>query len=346
MYTSEQVKAYLTHKDDIVSNGAIQYFAESFNYTEGIMERVLDKLSGSLTPDRIYLHLVSSFPQSAETVSRMAKLLSKSSLKGNSRLHIQQTLLSSPPSLLEQVLAELQPLQDETSVKAEEHIRIGQMEPEQLRETLQQMIEASRGLEYDDLEYDYLDYLVNVAISKQALTPEYVISKLEQADPEDTANYESVYYTQAAGKMKLASAVPLLIDYLASTNDLLAEQACDALVRIGSEDVVSRLAERYAKEQDDYFKLYAADCLGRISDPAAEPAVLSLLQKERNLTHATKLAASLCFMGSKQSIPVITKLIESGYDDDYLDLREPLYLNCVMNEVELPQLLEWRKTFL
>ncbi|WP_138494073.1 HEAT repeat domain-containing protein [Paenibacillus pinistramenti] len=346
MYTSEQVKAYLTHTDPIVSNGAIQYFAESFNYTDGIMELVLDKLGSSGQPDQVYLHLAYQFPQTPSTVARMADLLTSSALKGTSRLHLQQILLNSPPALLEPVLPKLQGLQDETGVKAEEHIRIGQLSAEELRETLQQMIEASSGLEYEDLEYDYLDDLINEAVRRQALTPEFVLEKLDQADPGDTSNYESVYYAQAAGKLKLETAVPVLIDYLFSTNDLLAEQACDALVRIGTEKVVNQLAERYAKEQDDYFKLYAADCLGRISHPAAESAVLALLQKERNLTHATKLAAALCFMGSKQSIPVVARLIEAGYDDDYLDLREPLYICCILNETELPQLAEWRESFL
>jgi hypothetical protein len=346
MYTAEQVKAYLTHQDDIISNAAIQYFAETFHYADGIMESLLDKLEQVPDPDTMYLHLAYPFPQTSDTVQRITNLLTQGTIKGSAGLHLQQILLHAPAPLLKTVSARLNTLQDETGVKAEEHIRIGQLGAEELRELLNQMLEASKGLDYADLEFDYLEYLVNEAVRTSALSPEYVIETLNQVDPEETDDYRAVYYVQAAGKMQLSAAVPLLIEYLGSANDLLAEQACDALVRIGSKEIVDHLAERYAHEQDDYFKLYAADCLGRIPVAEAEPAVLSLLQQERNLTHVTKLAAGLCLMGSKSSIPVVAQLIEVGYDDEYLDLREPLYINCIMNNIELPQLTEWRKTFL
>ncbi|WP_223070391.1 HEAT repeat domain-containing protein [Paenibacillus caui] len=346
MHTSEQVIPYLQHDDSIVSNGAIQYFAETFNYADGIMKLLLSKLRSSANPDQTYLHMAYQFPQTSSTVAEIMDMLRSGSVKGNARVHLAQILLNSAPTLLEPVLESLQTFSPETAAKAEEHIRIGQLNQGELKAAFEQMLAASRGLDYGDLEFDYLDYLVNEIVKKQAISSKQVMKKLDGADPADPGNYEAVYYAQLAGKMKLSAAVPILIEYLAADNDLLAEQACDALVRIGTEDVITRLAARYETEQDDYFKLYAADCLGRIPLPSAEMSVIRLLQKEKNLTHATKLAGSLCFMGSKQSIPVVAKLIEAGYDNDFLDLREPLYINCVLNGVSLPQLEGWRRTFL
>lgn len=346
MYTTDQVKPYLQHNDSIVGNGAIQYFAESFQYPSGLTEDVLDRVRRSSNPDSIYLHLAYPFPKTAATAAEIVDLLGKASLKGNTRIHLTQMLLASEPSLLSPLLDKLKALSPDAGNKAEEHIRIGQLGQSELKEAFEQMILASRGLDYGDLEFDYLDYMAGEAAKKSAFSPEEILNKLESAEPDDTENYESVYFAQLAGRMKLSSAVPILIDYLGASNDLLAEQACDALVRIADDAIVDKIAARYASEQDDYFKLYAADCLGRIPVPAAESAVIGLLQKEKNMTHATKFAGSLCFMGSKQSIPVVAKLIEAGYDDEFLDLREPLYINCVMNEVHLPQLDVWRKTFL
>lgn len=346
MYTPDQVKPYLHHNDSIVSNGAIQYFAESFQYPKGLTEELIAKVSEGLLPDAIYLHLAYAFPQTAATASEILDLLSKGTVKGNSRIHLTQMLLGSDSAILSPLLDKLKQLSPDAGIKAEEHIRIGQMNPQELKEAFEQMIAASRGLDYGDLEFDYLDYMASEVAKKAAFTPDEVIDKLDSAEPDNTENYEPVYFAQVAGRMKLKAAVPQLIDFLGASNDLLAEQACDALVRIASDEAVSKLAARYQTEQDDYFKLYAADCLGRIPAPSAESAVIGLLQKERNLTHATKLAGSLCFMGSKQSIPVVAKLIETGYDDEFLDLREPLYINCIINDVSLPQLEGWRKTFL
>lgn len=346
MYTTTQVQPFLLHQDPIISNGAIQYFAETFQYPKGLMQDVLAKVQSSSNPDSVYLHMAASFPQTPETAAKIIDMLSDPEFKGNSKIHLTQILLGASPELLAPLLEQIKEISRDAATKVEEHIRIGQMEKAELKTAFEQMIAASRGLDYGDLEFDYLDYITAEAAKKEALTADEVIEKLDSTDPDDTQNYESVYFTQLAGRMKLTAAVPRLIEYLGAANDLLAEQAADALVRIGTDEIVSKLAARYESEQDDYFKLYAADCLGRIPAPSAESAVISLLQKEKNLTFATKLAAGLCFMGSKESIPVVAKLIEAGYDDEFLDLREPLYINCVINEVELPELEAWRKSFL
>ncbi|AWB43992.1 hypothetical protein DCC85_06990 [Paenibacillus sp. CAA11] len=343
MFTPEQVKPFLLHPDALVSNGAIQYFAESYQYTDGIMELVLDKLRRTENPGSVYLHWAIHFPQSSQTVAEIVKLLLSDDLKDMQKDLLSQILLSSSPRLLEQVSSELEHLPEEIRTKAQVHMGIASLSAEELTAAFEQMLEASRGLDYGDLEYDYLDYLITQMVQTGALAELQVIGKLKDHNREDLEDYTTAYYAQAAGRMKLESAVPLLIEFLTSENDLLVEQSLDALVRIGGDEVIARLTSRYEQEADDYFKLYAAEALGRMSASSAESSLLQLLQKERNLTHATKLASGLCRLGSAQSVPVVAKMIEMGFDDEYLDLREALYINCIMNQVEIPELSRWRK---
>lgn len=118
------------------------------------------------------------------------------------------------------------------------------------------------------------------------------------------------------------------------------------MVRIGTDAVVTAVTEHYVRNREhEYFGLYASDVFGKIKLPSSEAALLGLLPEEENLTNATKLADGLCEIGSVQGIPLIRQLVETGYDELYLNLKQSLYAHCIISGQPLPELEVWKEEF-
>ena len=78
----------------------------------------------------------------------------------------------------------------------------------------------------------------------------------------------------------------------------------------------------------------------------AEEALLQLLPEEEDNEIASVLADSLCQLLSTRGIPLVQAVIaeEDEYEAD--ELEESLYCNCIINNIELPELEFYRDRIL
>ncbi|TYS89420.1 hypothetical protein FZC88_14960 [Rossellomorea aquimaris] len=144
-----------------------------------------------------------------------------------------------------------------------------------------------------------------------------------------------------AGEIREESVIPQLVSLFKNeeAEDLLLEEVANALVKIGTDQVVHEV-EKVALYGNTYF--YTLDVLGRIKSAEAEQALLRLFDQTANITAKTLISDYLCQQLSTDAIPKIEAFIEEGYDENMLCLEESLYVNCVMNGIVHPKLTQWK----
>ncbi|GAB3061619.1 SEC-C metal-binding domain-containing protein [Virgibacillus ainsalahensis] len=154
-------------------------------------------------------------------------------------------------------------------------------------------------------------------------------------------SFNGIYNVYLAGEQKVTSLIPQLTELLSrAEEDFLLEEVTDALIKIGTPEVIPAV-EKYVTNEDT--SLFAIDVLENIKHPAAEEMLLRLFDQTTNKSLKTQLAEALCRQLSTKAIPKVAALIEEGYDETLLDLKEPLYANCVINGIGHPKLEEWKK---
>ncbi|KRF21678.1 zinc-binding protein [Paenibacillus sp. Soil787] len=269
------------------------------------------------------------------------ELLQAADMDANTKFHLTNILIHSDLSLLEPYLDVLAQSED-LNKRIQTRKNIANLENDALFDAFEHFIKEAYGKYFNEIETFYGDQLIHELANRKSVSPDYIMHVLDSYDPDDFS-YETIFYTKLAGEMQLETATPLLCSFLGDEDDVLPETAVRALVRIGTESVITTLAEKYAAASDEYYRLFASDVFGKIKLPASEKALLELLPNENDITNATKLADELCELGSTIGIPLVHELVENGYDSGHLNLTEKLYAHCVMSDSLLPQRNLWKR---
>lgn len=158
---------------------------------------------------------------------------------------------------------------------------------------------------------------------------------------EEFFSMNGIYNVFIAGEQQVQSLVPTLASLLVRTEeDLLMEEVVDALIKIGTEEVLTAV-EKYIQNEDTAFA--AIEIIANIKLPAAEAMLLQHLDVTTDQTTKTLIAEALCLQLSIAAIPKIAVMLEAGFDETILDLREVLYPTCIMNEIGHPNLQIWKQ---
>lgn len=343
MFTAEQVKRFILHPELVVCNAALNYFSDSFlgETDVTLMPLVLERLRQSRGAEKIHLFHAYGFAQTEATVHELLELIQSPAIDDNTQYHLQLTFLNSDLRLLKPYLGELK-LDAHWNKRLQDRLKIAEMSNQELADDFESFIRSSYGKYVDEIDSFYGDELVRELSGRRCVDPHHVLQRLDAYNPDDEG-YETIYYAQLAGEMKLAAAIPQLCEFFGAEDDVLPVKAGESLVRIGTPAVVSALAEQYLASSAEFYRLYASDVFGNIKLPESEQALLELLPAEEDLTYATKLADGLCQLGSAKGFSRVQAMVEEGYDKGYLSLTESLYAYCVISGTEHPLLPKWRR---
>jgi hypothetical protein len=346
MLTPQQVKPYILHSDTRVANFAMSYFSDAYIDDEELMTLFLERLSQVQSDEPpFYLHHAYQFPHTPTTISKIVELIKSDTVDAQTRAHLSKILVNASVPLLEVILPELNEYSNKLAQAVKEKIKLTQCSDDQLVDMFNSFIKQAEGKYYNEVNIQFGETLVELLAQREILTEAYILEILSAFDPDNSYGYDIIFHTKLAGEMRLASAIPLLNNFMTWDEEVLPDEAATALVKIGSEEVIHQVAELFATQSDGYYRLFASDIFGHIKLPVSESTLFKLLEQEEDETIATKLADGLCQLGSKEAIPIVLDEIMSGYDSSYLDLRESLYVNCILNEVELPELHQWKIAF-
>jgi hypothetical protein len=153
-----------------------------------------------------------------------------------------------------------------------------------------------------------------------------------------------LFLVRLAGELRLPEAAGLVVDkFHEEEAELLWEECMWALPRLGRDEVAALVLEGFAASSDDY-RNYASSVLADLPCDTTVRGVLELLPGEPDLTTKTTLAAALLQAFAFDAIePVRQMILDDDYDADMLDLREDLVGACLVMDVRVPELDEWKR---
>jgi uncharacterized protein YchJ len=146
-----------------------------------------------------------------------------------------------------------------------------------------------------------------------------------------------------AGAVRLESAIPLLIAKMLADHDgILNEDCSQALVRIGTPEVLEAVAEAYPTAPRA-FRMYATGPLEYIHSDLAAEKCLHLLRAEQDRHVQINLAYALLSQFVPEAIEEARRLlVGQTLDFESRDLREHLIETCTIIELRFPEYDEWQ----
>lgn len=170
---------------------------------------------------------------------------------------------------------------------------------------------------------------------------EYTIRRLiRRCVPGDhDGEWIDAFAIRLAGKMRMQSAVPDLLDVL-SCDELDAEhsEACTALTRIGT-SCLPEIKRRWS----EFPQAFAAEVLGNIKHPEALDTAIQCLQGEADKEAATWLGFAILQQFDSAGIEPVADLIERGhFEPACTELREDILPILEILDMDHPSADRWR----
>ncbi|WP_272501213.1 SEC-C metal-binding domain-containing protein [Rossellomorea vietnamensis] len=332
----ESVEPYFLSEDPFVQRYAIEmlegsYLVDGDTFLTGLKAHDRGQVSEYSSPILPYLMYM---PLNEEGLTEVVNRLNSLSKKDADVLFYIQLIANADTDLLISYRDEVKPFLDEEQLK--KIAKLPYLKDEELFMELDGVMHYLDTNEYDQVYFDHGKRIVHELVKKGEMKSWEV-----QIEEDELGGFNLVYTVYMAGEIRKESVIPQLVNLFKNegAEDLLLEEVANALVKIGSDQVV-REVEKVALYGNTYF--YTLDVLGRIKSAEAEQALLRLFDQTDDLTAKTLIADYLCQQLSADSIPKIEALIEEGYDENMLCLEESLYVNCVMNGIDHPKLPQWK----
>lgn len=348
MIQADQIKSFILHEEGIIRAFAVRYFAEGSMddaYKQAIMPLVLQSCAQYPEQEqynRRVLSYAKQLPQTSETIEEIIERL-----KARKEINFWYE-----PVILQAAIEVIAPFQEEiaavvsgrTRAAVEQRLHIAGRDTQSLWEELLAFGDEAAGKYINEFDYSYGEYIVEELGGREDLSDELILNQFQSYDDDVYLGYSKAYIGILLGKRRVKDAVSSLIDCLASEGDLYNEIAEAALVTIGDKEAVEIIRKRFMQENFE-FQLFASGVLARIKCKESEQAILELLARKKcNATVTTVLAKGLCDLLSVEGIPVVKQYIDNGeYDRGMLTLEEDLYVTCVLANVDLPELAQWRR---
>jgi len=201
-------------------------------------------------------------------------------------------------------------------------------------ETLLSILDASRQI-----------VLPDIAERVAALGPDVVPRLVEMLDPDDFG-WTSIRVCEAIERLarqhpeSCAAAVPKLIACLHDEQgDYLEEAASAALEAIGP-PAVPQIIKQLRTTKDMSRQIYLTGTLSEIPVEGAEQVVLDKLQAGESIEEGELMLLS--DIGSPTAIDPLYQIWQASEKKDPI-LAERLLILCELNQVDKPELAEWRK---
>jgi len=151
-----------------------------------------------------------------------------------------------------------------------------------------------------------------------------------------------VHAIELAGAIRLSDAIAHLLDVIGGEGDYVNDRATDAVVSIGSSDVVLRVADRFPAGSP-VFRMYAPAVLERIKRPESETAVLELFRKEEDPFDRARFARALFKLCTTDGFEDLRQLaIAPQLSDAVAEFEEWMQLLCTVQSRTVPELGRWR----
>jgi hypothetical protein len=338
----EKVEPYLLSEDITVQRNVLQLLKDTVLRTEDTLFTVLKAIDrgGDFDPSESILPHASFLPMSekgfVEILNRMEALG-----KTDTRiLFYMRFIKKADTELLVEYKERVSPFFGEEELA--EIVKMPGRSRDELMQEFDEVIEALEKGWFNQSYYDYGIRVIKELVKKGGLA----ITEIEKGITECVnekgfLTYRGILLLYMAGEMQIETLVPQMVDLFRNEEegDVALNELAEVLIRIGTPEVVEEVEQVALIESTFYFSIKV---LESIKTKEAEASLLRLFNKAADITQKTLLAKALSQHLSVESIPLVEKLIEEGYDSMMLSLEESLYTNCIINNIEHPKLKEWK----
>jgi hypothetical protein len=251
----------------------------------------------------------------------------------------------------ERTLESLETLDPECRESIHRRIAVAFMDPEAGWRELESFCEQSAA-DYDPIDFADEDFrrYVEVILRDGSRFTDRVLGLLsesnEEITEEDGEYWMQVAATQLAGHLRLSAAVPRLIvrfeDDVDNDGQWYCYKCAEALVRIGTDDVIRAVAGRFPSACWD-FRAVSTRIFEGIHSEFTVQQGLALMACEDDDTLRSYLADSLLYQFDSAVVEPVRDLILRGKCDDQEEqmIRRLVAGSTLMN-VSVPELEPWR----
>lgn len=345
--SAEQVRDGILHPDKEVRTAALAYFTDAFSPDPAVMPTVIRAVERhgweeSFSYARDLAHLAQSDETLAWVLDQLARRPPAEPPPYETRVAI---LLEADPALLrrhERAIDSLAALDREVRAAVRERVALLAAPAEEQWRRLQEECAALDRL--DEYPSWAARYPADAAAAALASHPEFAAERalavLRDEDGESVSWLE-VFAVRVVRHLRLAEAVPLLVDRLHEDVDALLEEAHPALAAIGSDDAVERIVAGWPTA-DWTFRFMAACVLEGIHSDRSVAAALALAADEPDRGVRSRLYEAAVRNFAPEAVePARQFLLRAPADMDTNQLRDDLVTACELMGVRFPELPAW-----
>lgn len=362
---AEQIKQGILHSDFEVRDMSLAYFQCSMSDDPTIMPLFIQAYE-QYGWDEVCTYEWQSRPlaQTAATVQWLVDELCRSEPETEYKERwewrcnfLSSQLAAASVELLaphQESLGDVPGLDEDDCAEISERIALATISPETAWRELKALCdeEASYGPdEFDDAKGFH--YVEAAARDGTQLREQVLATLAEKVDlhEEHPGFYRQGFAADLAGRLRLHEAVPLLLDILKADADdggeWLADLCQEALIHIGTDDVVRAVAERFPKETPE-FQIETSGIFRSIHSDAAVQAGLDLLfssPDDADIEYFVEdgLAVNLLHQFDPELIEPLRERLNDDPDNELRDeLIEGLVVVATLAGVAFPEIDEWR----
>jgi uncharacterized protein YecA (UPF0149 family) len=337
---------HLVSNDDIIRNFMLDILNRSFIGDESTFMIGLEanRKNRVVTQSNLQLKYLKNLPMPAEGVRRLLSDLRDED--ADEAAHYMSLLNHADPCLVEQFQREISTALKEKGLKVANstfYTDLCSNPRDIIFQKFQGVIRKMNSAESFNQNHFILGKQMIELIAKRKLMGENeVLYRLRKMKKRQKLTLSDLYDIVLAGDMKIEAAIPKLVVLLTlhSEDEIFSDEMVNALVKIGTNDVVDFVKPLILEGNKDRF--HAIDVLSNIKTEYAKKTLLDWFKSESGPFEKTMIAAGLCEQFSKEAIPHIENFIDEGYETGLLPLEEYLYCNCVVNRVNHARLAEWK----
>jgi hypothetical protein len=355
-YPEDKIKEAILHPDLDVRDTAIRYFYSSTSPDHTFMPLAIQAIERyGRTKAFSYTHYLNLLPQTEQTIGWVIAEL-QGDFEGRPEdkhfyyLNLSRLLCHADIRLVGQPAAKIfhaQHFDAKERLAFRERLEMFGWNAEKCWQALRQYCEANRDKNNSE-DYD-LGHALRIVEALTRQPHEYqgqivdLLSEQVHDFRHDARKWLQPLLANLAGEMRLPAAIPPLVANLGHPYSFLADQSMFALAKIGSDDVVAAVCDRFPRAARD-FRLWASDLLGKIHLDTTVQRVLELLPAETDLAIRVNLSEALLDHFSSEGVEPTRQLIkEHQLTLDLRRLRANLITVCKIMGSRFPEFDVWQE---
>lgn len=351
----EKIKQAILHPDANVREMAVIYFADSFSPDPTIMPLVIEAVKKYGHESFSAFAVRQGLVQTDETLLWiLAELAKEGDLKNEGwqcyREGLLELLTQADVHLLERhqsTIVEMERVDLSAREAIIERIRLPSADPDVLWVELEDFCEQGKKKHYiNEVNLPHANRLVEAIACHGERYTERVLNILAEEIEDFTDNpmgWLEPLTVRFAGDMRLAAAIPLIVNKLHEEGDLLHEECERALWKIGTDAVVEAVCANYSQSEWSY-RLFGASVLECIHSDLTVTKAIEFLSQEKDDDIRVWLGQVLLRQFEFEGIEPLRKLILAGpLDPEMRGLREDFLTACTLMDVSFPEMKLWQE---